>query len=153
MKKRTKRLCLFVVILILVSSFIGDNQVYAATKLKNGKYTTCHYAKKKTSYNGSACMYKAKIKGNKLIIWGGFDKIDNDWNILSTKSYKKRIFTVKKNCKIYDGSDYSYEIGDYKKAELSKKDFNNAFNNKQINALTIIVTIKKNKITKIVCLS
>lgn len=96
MKKRTKRLCLFVVILILVSSFIGDNQIYAATKLKNGKYTTCHYAKRKTSYNGSACMYKAKIKGNKLIIWGGLDKIDNDWNILSTKSYKKRIFTVKK---------------------------------------------------------
>lgn len=37
-------------------------------------------------------------------------------DIIKPQNHIKKNFYCEKNCKIYDGSDYSYEIGDYKNA-------------------------------------
>lgn len=161
MKKIRRFLCLVLTAVIFLSSF-NITQVSAASKLKNGIYYTCHYAEKKAEYKETEddsfsrpCCYKAGIRDGKLTIYGGLYKIKKSYDVepQSKTKYAKRTFKLTKSCKIYDGSDYSYEIGEYEKAELSKKDFNNVFNNKYPNKLELEIHIKNNKITQIICMS
>ena len=123
------------------------------TKLANGYYGAAKSLKKENCGKICGNVYRAKVENGKIYIWGSLAKVNESLEVVAKKKYAKYVFSLSKSCKIYDGSSYSYEIGELEACRLSKKRFNDVFGDKENFGYRFYIVVKNNKVVKIVCLS
>ena len=119
------------------------------TKLSNGRYFTYHIGDSDSWEYDMAYCKRARIKDGKLTIWGSLDKYSSNNKVVSTKKYAKRVLSMSKNCKVCGTGD---DNGKTIEEKMPKSEFNRIFDNTR-STINFMITVKNNKVTKILVLS
>lgn len=119
------------------------------SKLSNGRYFTYHIGDSDSWEYDMAYCKRARIKDGKLTIWGSLDKYSSNNKVVSTKKYAKRVLSMSKNCKVCGTGD---DNGKTIEEKMPKSEFNRIFDNTR-STINFMITVKNNKVTKILVLS
>ena len=117
--------------------------------MSNGRYFTYHIGDFDSWEYDMAYCKRARIKDGKLTIWGSLDKYSSNNKVVSTKKYAKRVLSMSKNCKVCGTGD---DNGKTIEEKMPKSEFNRIFDNTR-STINIMITVKNNKVTKILVLS